>query len=351
MFKILTKEKVNISSNALRVTLSVFKKIFNILLILLFVNSAHAAEEKTNGKLNRNGCGKNYSSLVLEDDGTILFDTRAEKISYPASLTKVMTVYLTLEAIENNRLSLDQSLTVSAFGAEISKVNKNNTLRLKEGSKITVREAIQSIIVKSFNEAAVTLAEAVSGDEWKFVRKMNEKAEELGMIQTSFRNSTGLHAEGQYTTAYDLARLTIAIKRDFPEYYRLFALKKFIYNGAKYDSHNHVLLEYKGAEGMKTGFTNASGFNLISIAKKDDKRVISVLMGCSTFKSRDQFTKKLFDKAFFRNYEPEIKVKLKTKFDYNKNVSSSLILQSKIKDLVRLEFRVKFREILQTQVT
>jgi D-alanyl-D-alanine carboxypeptidase len=177
------------------------------------------------------------------------------------------------------------------------------------------------VIVKSFNEAAVTLAEEVGGNEWNFVRLMNKKASELGMINTSFRNASGLHAEGQYTTSYDLARLAIAIKHDFPQYYRLFTLKEFKYRDTKYKTHNHVLIDYKGAEGMKTGFTNASGFNLITSAKRQDRRIISILLGCATQQRRDKLTKELLNESF-ENLEkskinPKLGVKLSKVFNYD----------------------------------
>lgn len=258
--------------------------------VILFSMSAQAAEE---------GCGKNYSAVVFEEKtGDVLFQKRAEAYAYPASLVKMMTLYLTFEALEKGKLKEDQLLIVSDRGEEIAKVNKSNTMRLKAGDKISVRTAIEAVIVKSFNEAAVTLAEGVAGSEWEFARKMNEKALQLGMNNTSFRNSSGLHEAGQYTTAFDLARLSKAIKKNFSQYYPLFALKKFTYRGKKYETHNHVLVSYKGAEGMKTGFTNASGFNLISAAKKHDERLISIIMGCASVARRDQETKKLLDAAF-----------------------------------------------------
>lgn len=285
------------------------KKIFYIFLIIFLFCKPSFSQEK--------GCGKNYYSLLLKDDGEILSDIKADVSAYPASLTKLMTLYLTFEALEKKEISLDQVLKVSARGEEISKVNKGS-LHLKEGDKITVREAIEGVIVKSFNEAALTLAEAVAGDEWKFARKMNQKAKELGMNQTNFKNSSGLHEEGQYSTAYDLARLTLALKNDFSQYYHLFALKNFKYRGVKYETHNHVLVEYEGAEGMKTGFTKASGFNLISIAKKKDRRIISVLLNCETYQKRDKFTKKLFDE-FFAKDKVQIRTNLIKKFDYSKS--------------------------------
>lgn len=286
-----------------------------LIAILIFVTiSASALAQET-------GCNNEYSSLVIsEKTGEILYEKRSDKFSYPASLVKMMTLYLTFEALEKKHLTLNHELTVSAYGEEIAKVNVNNTLHLKEGSKITVKEAIEAVIVKSFNEAAVTLAEGVSGSEWEFVRKMNQKALELGMINTSFRNASGLHEEGQYTNSYDLARLAIALQKNFPQYYHFFALKKFTYRGEKYETHNHVLLEYKGAEGMKTGFTKMSGFNLVSSAKKKNERVISIVLGCPSYKSRDRLTKELLDICFKKIHEkknanPLTKLNLKG-FDY-----------------------------------
>jgi D-alanyl-D-alanine carboxypeptidase (penicillin-binding protein 5/6) len=283
-----------------------------VILVFLFSTISNASEK---------GCSKSYSYLVLEEKtGEILLAKRPDQILYPASLVKLMTLYLTFEAIENGNLNADKILITSARGEEVSKVNKNNTLHLKEGDHITVRESIHGVIVKSFNEAAVTLAEAVAGNEWNFVRQMNLKAKQLGMINSSFSNASGLHSEGQYTTTYDLARLTKAMKNNFPQYYHLFALKKFSFEGVNYETHNHVLVKYKGAEGMKTGFTNAAGFNLISSAKKGDKRVISILLGCATFQSRDQLTENLLDKAFKKlrqdNDKSQFEVRLDKGFKY-----------------------------------
>jgi D-alanyl-D-alanine carboxypeptidase len=275
----------------------------------------------TNSYAQLDDCSKDYSALVVEEkNAEILFEVRSDKVSYPASLVKMITLYLTFEAIEKHKFTPDTVLTVSERGEEIGEVNKVNSLHLKQGDKITVREAIQSVIVKSFNEAAVTLAEAVSGDEWDFTRQMNEKAAKLGMKNTSFRNASGLHEEGQYTTSYDLARLAVALKKDFPGYYHLFSLKKFKYSGTEYETHNHVLADYKGAEGMKTGFTNASGFNLVSSAKKGEGRIISVVLGCSTYQQRDKLTKQLLDEAFekiSKDNKKEIAVRLQKAFKYH----------------------------------
>lgn len=285
---------------------------------LFFSNILHAAEQ---------GCSKVYASLVLEEKTkNILFEKRADEIVYPASLIKLMTLYLTFEALKNHQLDPEKVLTISERGEEVSRVNKGNSLHLKRGDKITTHEAILSVIVKSFNEAAVTLAEAISNSEWEFAKKMNDKAQELGMINSSFRNSSGLHDEGQYTTSYDLARLALAIKKDFPKYYHLFAIKKFSYHGVDYETHNHVLVDYRGAEGLKTGFTNASGFNLITTAKQNDRRVISVLVGCASYQQRDKFTKNLLNEAFEklgRNEERETEISLSEGFNYKNKIEKN----------------------------
>ncbi len=293
-----------------------FSKEIGIFLFFLLITSPHSSYSYA----VETGCSKNYSYLVFaEKSGEILSETRSDEMAYPASLVKLMTLYLTFEALENHQLTLGKILTISARGEEISRVNKVNTMNLHEGDQILTRDAIYGVIVKSFNEAAVTLAEAVAGSEWGFARKMNEKAQKLGMISSSFRNASGLHEEGQYTTSYDLARLAKAIKKDFPQFYHLFAMREFIYRGRKYETHNHVLVDYKGAEGMKTGFTNASGFNLITSAKKNNVRIVSVLLGCASYQRRDQFTKELLNEAFKKVLESKksvTEVRLQKSFDY-----------------------------------
>jgi len=292
----------------------IIMKFFSLILLFLFTTQQAFAGSPMKG------CSDVYSQLVFDaKTQNILSETRSDKIAYPASLTKLMTLYLTFEALKAGKIKLDDEITVSQRGEEISAINRITTLHLKEGDKITVEQAIKGSIVKSFNEASISLAERVAGDEWQFVRMMNEKALALGMYNTSFRNSTGFHEDGQYTTAFDLARLTIALRRDFPAFYPLFSLRTFEYKGRKFETHNHVLVEYKGAEGMKTGYTKAAGFNLISSARKPfgkktrkkdmhitnnyqsqelEDRVISIVMGCASAKSRDNFTKQLLDSGF-----------------------------------------------------
>lgn len=259
-----------------------------LILIFAFSPSVFAVE-----------CESDYSSLVFDKKTkNILFEKRADEIIYPASLTKVMTLYLTFEALKKKQLKLSDVLVASQTAEDVSAMNKVNTLKLKEGDKMTVEQAIKASTVKSFNEASYMLAEKIGGSEWSFVKMMNKKAKELKMNHTNFRNSTGFHEDGQYTTNYDLARLTSAIQTNFPEYIKYFSAKEFSYKGTKYLSHNHVLLTYKGAYGLKTGFTNKSGFNLIASARQGDIQLNSIVTGCESYQNRDAFTKDLLNNSF-----------------------------------------------------
>jgi len=273
-------------------------KFFTIILLLFFNFQAPAFSQVIST------CSKDGALISIEEEShKILFENNSQKLIYPASLVKMMTTYLTFEALQKNQLTLHKELTFSERAQEVSKVNKVNTLGVKEGNKISVEKALQALIVKSYNEASIVLAEAISDNEWSFVRQMNKKALELGMINTSFRNASGLHEEGQYTTASDLARLAIHLKKDFPQFYYFFAMKEFVYDNKIIKTHNRVLTEYEGAEGMKTGYTNASGYNLVSSAKNNNKRIFSVVTGCQSSRKRDDLSKFLLDLSFLESSE------------------------------------------------
>ena len=266
--------------------------IYNLLFTIIFFVTKQAMAQ----------CESNYSALVFnKKNQQILFENRAEEIIYPASLTKIMTLYLVFEALEQHKIKLQQQITISANAEDVAKINKINTLNLKEGDKIIVAKAIAGTAVKSFNETAVALAETVADSEWQFVQMMNKKAVQLKMMHTNFRNASGLHEDGQYTTNYDLARLVIALEKKFPQYRHFFSQKEFEFNGEKYITHNRVLLEYKGANGFKTGFTTPAGFNLIASAKRSNVDLVSILTGCESYQKRDEFTKFLMDVGFAEN--------------------------------------------------
>lgn len=244
-----------------------------------------------------------YAALVVNaDTGVVLHQENADKFRYPASLTKMMTLYLTFEAIKQNKLQMEQQMSISSFAASRPRMN----MGFKTGQKISVHDAILSVVVRSANDSAVALAEQVSGTESAFAEKMNVRAKELGMLHTVFRNASGLPNPEQKTTAYDLARLAIALRRDFPEYYPLFSRTNFTYNGRVYQGHNRITSNYPGCDGLKTGFVNASGFNLVSSAKRGDTKVVAVVMGGPTAQSRDRQMVSLLDRFLGRDSTEEL---------------------------------------------
>lgn len=243
-------------------------------------------------------CNELMSYIVMDGKtGQILEQDKDKNLKHPASLTKIMTLYLTFEALKNGDITMDTQIEVSDSIASQPKFNAN----LKEGEFISVRDAILGVIVKSFNDFAVALSEVVADNEWQFVRKMNKKAKELGLENTYFKNSTGFSHDSQQTTAYDLAKLVFRIKHDFPEYYDLFSTKSFAFRDNVYETHNHVLMDYKYAEGLKTGFTKMAGYNLATTAKKDDRDLIGIVISCTNLKDRDAFMISILDNNFAKN--------------------------------------------------
>ena len=238
---------------------------------------------------------RTYTAIVIDaDTGSILYESRPDTRNRPASLTKMMTLYMVFEAMRDGKLQPNEMLTVSrrAAGQTPSK------LFLKAGRKISVEQAILSVVTKSANDSATILAEALAKTEFAFAQKMTAKARELGMYHTQFRNATGLPNRRQYTTARDMAILARALRADFPEYFHYFATEQFQWGRRQFRNHNNLLGNYSGVNGIKTGYTRASGFNLTASAERDGKRVIAVVMGGRTAKSRDAQMRKLLDRAF-----------------------------------------------------
>lgn len=235
------------------------------------------------------------STMVADTrSGFIISSSNADKPQYPASLTKVMTLYLTFDALENGLLKMDDKLPISEHAAKQPK----SKLYLKAGETMTVREAISALIVKSANDVAVVLAEALAPSEAEFAGLMTGVAHELGMKDTTFKNASGLHNPGQTTTAKDMGILTIALINHYPQYYKLFSQKSFTYKGKKYFNHNALLKQYRGAEGLKTGFVSAVGYNIITTAKKGNTRLVGVVIGQNTAKARDRQVARLLDSGF-----------------------------------------------------
>ncbi|WP_240932949.1 D-alanyl-D-alanine carboxypeptidase family protein [Pelagibius litoralis] len=236
-----------------------------------------------------------YASMVVDaETGQVLHAVNADTRNYPASLTKIMTLYMVFDALEKGKLTLKQKLKVSkrASGMPPSK------LGLKAGETITVEQAIRALSTKSANDVAVVVAEALAGKETTFAQVMTKRARTLGMSRTTFRNASGLPNRAQKSTARDMTRLAKALMADFPQYYHYFSVGSFTYKGRTHRSHNKLLKTYKGTDGIKTGYIRASGFNLVASVERSGRRVIAVVFGGKTSKSRDRHMVKLLDRGF-----------------------------------------------------
>ncbi|WP_404344524.1 D-alanyl-D-alanine carboxypeptidase [Vreelandella venusta] len=238
-----------------------------------------------------------YAGIVVDlENGEVLYAENADEPRYPASLTKMMTLYLTFEALENGTLSLNQPLSVSAQAAAMPATK----LWLSAGSSIPVDTAIRALAVRSANDVAVVVAEALGGSEQRFANLMTAKARELGMNGTTFRNASGLPDDQQMTTARDMLTLSVRVMQDFPQYYHYFGLQEFTYRGTRHTSHNRLVRDYPGADGLKTGFIRASGFNVATTAVHNGRRMVAVVMGGFSSSSRDTHMADLLDRSFMR---------------------------------------------------
>lgn len=248
---------------------------------------------------------RSYSSIVIDaSNGAVLQEDNADAPKYPASLTKMMTLYMIFEALDSGKLTMSTRLPVSAHAANQSPTK----LGLERGEQIAVRDVMLGLITKSANDAAVVAAEGLGGTEEHFGELMTARARRLGMANTTFRNASGLPDPGQITTARDLVKLSRALIRDFPQYYPYFSTTEFVYAGHRHANHNHLMSWYEGLDGIKTGFINASGFNLAASAVRDNKRIIGVVLGGPSPFARDKYMAKLLDASFARlNGQPEIR--------------------------------------------
>lgn len=234
------------------------------------------------------------SHIVIDaESGEVISSSGADIKKYPASLTKMMTLYLLFEAIEDGKVSMDDTFKVSRVAAGRSP----SKLGAPVGAKIKVRTLVDALIVKSANDCATVVAEGLAGTEAEFAKKMTAKAKLLGMKNTTFKNASGLPNRAQISTARDMAKLGAAMYKNFPQHYHLFAKKSFTYNGQTIKTHNHLLKTYNGADGMKTGYIAASGYNIITSAKKDSTRVIAVALGHKSVKERDTKVASLMTKG------------------------------------------------------
>ncbi|MNE05769.1 D-alanyl-D-alanine carboxypeptidase [uncultured Brevundimonas sp.] len=236
-----------------------------------------------------------YASIVVDAaSGEVLFSRFADARRYPASITKVMTLYLTFEALESGKIKLTDNLTVSPRAAS----QPPSKLGLAAGQSISLDDAMRATAVRSANDMAVVLAEHIAGSEAQFTARMTAKARELGMDHTRFTTANGLPDTRQATTARDLSILSRAVMRDYPQYYRYLGLHDWFYNGRDYRNTNGLLATGRGYDGIKTGFTNASGYNLAASSVRDGKRIITIVMGGRSTKSRNEHVAELMDTGF-----------------------------------------------------
>jgi len=236
-----------------------------------------------------------YSSIVVDAaTGRVLIASSPDELRHPASLTKMMTLYMAFEALRDRRISLNQLVPVSAHAASM----EPSKLDLVPGTRITVEEAILGLVTKSANDAAAALGEMLGGDEDRFAQMMTLRARALGMANTTFRNASGLPDPDQWTTARDLAVLARHLIRDFPADYRYFSTQNFRFHGRIITSHDHMLETYPGTDGIKTGYIEASGFNIVTSAVRDNVRLIGVVFGAAHPGERDLHMTALLDQGF-----------------------------------------------------
>jgi D-alanyl-D-alanine carboxypeptidase len=237
-----------------------------------------------------------YAALVMDArTGEVFHSRSADRHLHPASLTKMMTLYLAFEAVRDKKISLNQKVRISRHAAR----QVPSKIGLRAGRRYTIRDLIRATAVKSANDAAVALGEAIAGSEKKFAVQMTARARQLGLSSTTFKNASGLTARGQMTTARDMASLGRALFYDFPQYYNLFGRKSTIAAGKKvYATNRRLLGSYRGADGIKTGYTNAAGYNLVSSAQRGSERVIAVVLGGKSSRWRNRRIAELLDLGF-----------------------------------------------------
>jgi D-alanyl-D-alanine carboxypeptidase len=236
-----------------------------------------------------------HAALLIDaDNGNVLYEMEASQSWYPASLTKLMTLYMAFSALESGRLSLSDTMHVSSHAAR----QPTSKLGLRPGETITVEDAVLAIITRSANDAAVVLAERLAGSEQQFAIQMTSTAHSLGMYGSHFMNATGLPHDWQTTTAHDMALLALKITRNFPQYYPYFAADSLYFRGRELRGINKFVAHYPGAEGMKTGYTCGSGYNLVASANQQGKRLIGVVLGGKSSSERYQHMFAMMDTGF-----------------------------------------------------
>jgi D-alanyl-D-alanine carboxypeptidase len=280
------------------------KRVFLFLCVLTLLATFASNGTLAAGK-NRKPAQPNekYASIVIDaTTGAVISARNPDKVLHPASLTKMMTLYLTFEAIQQGNLRKTQRLPVSSNAA----MQPPSKIGLQPGDTIRVEDAILSLVTRSANDISVVLAEGIAGSEQRFAQMMTARARQLGMRNTRFVNPHGLHDPLQVSTARDMAVLSRALMRDFPGEYRYFSTNRFVYAGTTYRNHNRLLESYEGLDGIKTGYIAASGYNLAASAVRDNRRLIGVVFGGRTAVSRNTHMAEILDAGFARDSAPRV---------------------------------------------
>lgn len=261
------------------------KHIISIFVALMLLSGCQTNDVLVVQKVAAPSTPDKFAALVIDGGtGRSLYALAASEPRYPASLTKMMTLYLLFEAMAAGQVTKDQLIPISANAA----AQRPSKIGLKAGETIDVDSAIRAVTVKSANDIAVAIAEFLAGSEDQFAARMTNKARELGMVRTTFRNASGLHDPLQVTTATDMARLGLALRQKFPQYFSYFSLREAVINGKSIKGHDRVLDMVEGADGIKTGYTKDSGFNLVTSVWRNGKLMVAVVMGEDTAKIRDE---------------------------------------------------------------
>ena len=282
-----------------------------------------------------------YASIIInENTDKIYFQKNADTMNYPASLTKIMTLYMIFDELKKNKIKMNTKFKVSKRAS----LRPPSKLGLKTGQTISVRNAILALVTKSANDVATVVAENLGKTESKFAKKMTKMAKKIGMKRTIFKNASGLPNRGQLSTARDMAKLAKMIRKNFPEYFHFFKKKTFKYNGIEFRNHNNLLGSFNGTDGVKTGYTNASGFNLVASVERNGQRIIGVVFGGKTAKKRDIHMVSLLNKYFLtRSNKPLVRMAKPSELPSNrpKIITSQRIVKTPkinpIKDKIVIE--------------
>jgi D-alanyl-D-alanine carboxypeptidase len=261
------------------------KVTFKLLTILIFVSVTFSSNHIL---------AKRAAIIIDYDTQEVLFEVNADTLNYPASLAKIMTLYITFDYLNKNKLSWNDKMKVSETAASRSP----SKLYLEKDSTISVRDAVMALIVKSANDVATVISEHIAGTERDFAKLMTKYAKQIGMNKTTFKNASGLPNRAQLTTARDMATLSFSLIKNFPDEYMLFKKERFVWKDKTYRNHNKLMKSYEGADGIKTGYIKASGFQLAFSAVRKEKRLIGIYFGGNTGKQRDKSLAFLMNKEF-----------------------------------------------------